>query len=86
MALLHVGALAAPLFVTWQAIVVTVVLYWLTGSIGVCLGYHRLLTHGAFANVTNPKALTVDHRTITISGVTVPYVAATPAGLLKWNT
>ena len=43
---LHVGALAAPFFITWQAIAITVVLYWLTGSIGVCLGYHRLLTHG----------------------------------------
>ena len=21
---------------------------WLTGSVGVCLGYHRLLTHGSF--------------------------------------
>ena len=48
LALLHVGALAAPFFFTWQAVAVAAVLYWLTGSIGVCLGYHRLLTHGAF--------------------------------------
>lgn len=48
LALLHVGALAAPFFVTWQALTVAAALYWLTGSIGVCLGYHRLLTHGAF--------------------------------------
>ncbi len=48
LALLHVGALAAPFFFTWQGLVAAVALYWLTGSIGVCLGYHRLLTHGAF--------------------------------------
>ena len=46
--LLHVGALAAPFFITWQGVTISLVLYWLTGSIGVCLGYHRLLTHGAF--------------------------------------
>ncbi|MCA9170070.1 MAG: acyl-CoA desaturase, partial [Planctomycetales bacterium] len=46
--LLHVGALAAPFYFTWQGLAVGFVLYWLTGSIGVCLGYHRLLTHGAF--------------------------------------
>jgi len=46
--LVHLGALLAPFFVTWPAIAVAAALYWLTGSIGVCLGYHRLLTHGAF--------------------------------------
>ena len=46
--LLHVGALAAPFCFSWEALVVCLVLYWFNGSIGVCLGYHRLLTHGAF--------------------------------------
>jgi len=41
----HLGALAAPFFFTWQALLVTVVLSWMTGCLGVCLGYHRLLTH-----------------------------------------
>lgn len=48
LALLHLGALAAPFVFSWQALVAAVALYWLTGSIGVCLGYHRLLAHGAF--------------------------------------
>jgi len=46
--LLHVGALAAPFCFSWEAMVVCLVFYWFNGSIGVCLGYHRLLTHGAF--------------------------------------
>ncbi len=46
--LLHVGALAAPFVFTWQAAVVALVLYWITGSLGICLGFHRLLTHGSF--------------------------------------
>ena len=44
----HVGVLAAPFFFTWKALGICVLLGWLTGSIGVCMGYHRQLTHGAF--------------------------------------
>ncbi|NLY01762.1 MAG: acyl-CoA desaturase [Rhodopirellula sp.] len=46
--LIHVGALAAPLAFTWKAVLLAVALSWITGSLGVCLGYHRLLTHGSF--------------------------------------
>lgn len=46
--LIHVGLLAAPFTFTWQALVLTLGLHWLTGGIGICLGYHRLLTHGSF--------------------------------------
>jgi stearoyl-CoA desaturase (delta-9 desaturase) len=44
---IHVGACAAflPGTFTWPAVLVALVLYYLTGGIGVCLGYHRLLTH-----------------------------------------
>src|SRR5262245_53768467 len=45
--LAHVGGLAAPFFFTWKALGVCCVLAWLTGSIGVCMGYHRQLTHGS---------------------------------------
>jgi stearoyl-CoA desaturase (delta-9 desaturase) len=45
---LHLGALAAPFFFSWQALVLTVVLHWFTGGIGICLGFHRYLTHASF--------------------------------------
>ena len=45
---LHAGALAAPFFFSWEAFAVCMGLYWFSGSIGVCMGYHRLLTHGSF--------------------------------------
>ena len=45
MALMHVGAVAAFFFVTWQAVAVAVGLHWLTLSVGICLGYHRFLSH-----------------------------------------
>ena len=45
----HLGALAAPFFFTWKALGLCAFLAWLTGSIGVCMGYHRQLTHGSFS-------------------------------------
>jgi stearoyl-CoA desaturase (delta-9 desaturase) len=41
----HVLALLAPWFFSWSALAVAIALHWLFGSIGICLGYHRLLTH-----------------------------------------
>jgi stearoyl-CoA desaturase (delta-9 desaturase) len=46
--IVHAGALAAPFFFTWKALGVAAFLAWLTGSVGVCMGYHRQLTHGSF--------------------------------------
>lgn len=45
---LHLGALAAPFFFSWQGLALFVVMQFITGSMGVCIGYHRLLTHGSF--------------------------------------
>lgn len=46
--LAHLAALAAPFFFSWQGLTAFLVLYVLTGSLGICMGYHRLLTHGSF--------------------------------------
>jgi sn-2 palmitoyl-lipid 9-desaturase len=46
--LIHVGALAAPFCFTWKGLLVAIALAWLTGGLGVTLGYHRLLTHRSF--------------------------------------
>jgi stearoyl-CoA desaturase (delta-9 desaturase) len=52
---LHVGALLAfvPAFLTWKALAVCAFMHWFTGGIGICMTYHRLLTHRSFA--TRPK-------------------------------
>ncbi len=44
-AAIHVGCLAAPFFFTWRALGAAILLHWLTSSIGICLGYHRYLSH-----------------------------------------
>lgn len=48
MALFHVGAVAALFMFNWKALVVTIVLWWITASLGVGMGFHRLLTHRGY--------------------------------------
>lgn len=45
---LHLGALAAPFYFTWSGLLVAALLSWATGCLGICLGFHRLLTHASF--------------------------------------
>jgi len=74
----HVVCLAAPFTFTWEALGIAVVLHWMAGSLGICLGYHRLLTHsgmktynwvrylfagiGCFAGEGSPMDWVADHR------------------------
>lgn len=44
-AIVHLSILLTPWFFSWRALGVTLFLHWLFGSIGICLGYHRLLSH-----------------------------------------
>ncbi len=48
MFLFHVGALAALFFFTWKALLVAMALWWISGSLGIGIGYHRLLTHRGY--------------------------------------
>src|SRR5271170_5415764 len=45
MGLFHVGAVAALFFFTWKALFVAMFLWWVSGSLGIGMCYHRLLTH-----------------------------------------
>lgn len=42
---IHAVALLAPWHFSWPALGEMIFLHWLTGSLGICLGFHRLLTH-----------------------------------------
>lgn len=50
MALIHAGALLAlvPANFSWTAIGVAVLLHWITGGLGITLGWHRLVSHRSF--------------------------------------
>lgn len=44
----HVGAILALFFFTWKAFALTILLWWIAGSLGIGMGYHRLLTHRGY--------------------------------------
>jgi stearoyl-CoA desaturase (delta-9 desaturase) len=48
MAAFHIGAVAALFFFTWKATLVAIFLWWISGSLGIGMGYHRLLTHRGY--------------------------------------
>jgi sn-1 stearoyl-lipid 9-desaturase len=48
MILFHVGAVAALFFFSWKAFFVALFLWWLSASVGIGMGYHRLLTHRGY--------------------------------------
>ncbi|MBK9317308.1 MAG: fatty acid desaturase [Acidobacteria bacterium] len=48
MLLFHIGAIAALFNFSWPALGVGVLMWWIAGSLGIGIGYHRLLTHRGF--------------------------------------
>lgn len=56
---MHVGALAAPFFFTWPALATCVLLHWMTGSLGICLGYHRFLSHRSLKLIAPARFFTL---------------------------
>jgi fatty-acid desaturase len=54
MVIFHLCTIAALFMFSWKALFVTLFLWWVAGSLGVGMGYHRLLTHRGFKT---PKAV-----------------------------
>jgi fatty-acid desaturase len=48
MAFFHIGAVAAFFYFSWSAVLTAVFLYWVAGSLGIGMSYHRLLTHRGY--------------------------------------
>lgn len=48
MVVFHIGAVAALFTFSWKALAVAAVLLWVACSLGIGMGYHRLLTHRGF--------------------------------------
>ena len=48
MSLFHVGAIVALFNFSWPSFAAAVFLWWVSGSLGIGIGYHRLLTHRGF--------------------------------------
>ncbi len=48
MVVFHLGAIAALFMFSWKALFIALVVYWVAGSLGIGMGYHRLLTHRGY--------------------------------------
>jgi fatty-acid desaturase len=44
----HIGAVAALFVFSWKALFLAMGLWWVAGSLGIGMGYHRLLTHRGY--------------------------------------
>nr|AIA12259.1 Fatty acid desaturase [uncultured bacterium]AIA12293.1 Fatty acid desaturase [uncultured bacterium]AIW80552.1 fatty acid desaturase [uncultured bacterium] len=54
MIIFHAGAIIALFMFSWKALFVTLFLWWVSGSLGIGMGFHRLLTHRGYKT---PKAV-----------------------------
>ena len=71
----HLAAVAALFFWSWPAVITAVILYWIGGSLGIGMGWHRLLTHRGY---TVPKAVEyflVTCGTMALEGGPIQWVA-----------
>ncbi|HXW16916.1 MAG TPA: fatty acid desaturase [Candidatus Acidoferrales bacterium] len=48
MVIFHILAVAALFFFTWNGLFIALFLWWLSASVGIGMGYHRLLTHRGY--------------------------------------
>ena len=46
--LFHVGAVSALFYASWKMLLLALVMWSISGCLGICIGYHRLLTHRSF--------------------------------------
>ncbi|HSS22333.1 MAG TPA: fatty acid desaturase [Pyrinomonadaceae bacterium] len=48
LAIAHILAVSALFFWSWPGVITTLVLFWVSGSLGIGMGWHRLLTHRGY--------------------------------------
>ena len=75
MAAFHVGAIASLFFFTWKALAVACFLWWVSGSLGIGMGYHRLLTHRGYKTPKWIEYLLTICATLTLEGGPIYWVA-----------
>jgi fatty-acid desaturase len=75
MVLFHLGALAALFFFTWKAFFLAIILWWVSGSLGIGMGYHRLLTHRGYKTPKWVEYFLTVCATLTLEGGPIFWVA-----------
>jgi stearoyl-CoA desaturase (delta-9 desaturase) len=75
MALFHLGAIAALFFFSWKALLLSILLWWVAGSLGIGMGYHRLLTHRGYKTPKWIECLLTLCGTLALEGGPIYWVA-----------
>ena len=73
---LHLGALAAPFCFSWYGLWLALILSWVSGGLGVCLGFHRLLTHSSYETYRPVRGLLALFGTLAGEGPPIMWVSA----------
>lgn len=73
--LFHIGAVIALFHFTWGAFLSAVLLWWISGSLGIGIGYHRLLTHRGFKTPKWVEYVLTTCGALAFEGGPIPWVA-----------
>ena len=71
----HIGAVAAFFYIDTGAILVAAILWWVSGSLGIGIAYHRLLTHRGFKTPTWMEYFLTICGTLALEGGPIFWVA-----------
>ncbi|HEY0701549.1 MAG TPA: acyl-CoA desaturase [Candidatus Acidoferrales bacterium] len=75
MVMFHIGAIAALFYFTWGALAVSVLLWWVSMSLGIGMGYHRLLVHRGYKTPKWVEYFLTVCATLTLEGGPIFWVA-----------
>ena len=75
MVLFHAGAVVALFVFSWKALALAILLWWITGSLGIGMGYHRLLTHRGYKTPKWVEFVLTVCGTLALEGGPIPWVA-----------
>jgi fatty-acid desaturase len=70
----HTCAIAALFFWSWPAVITAIVFYWIGASLGIGMGYHRLLTHRGYKVPKLVEYFLVTCATMTLEGGPIQWV------------
>jgi stearoyl-CoA desaturase (delta-9 desaturase) len=71
----HLFALLGAVTFSWKALAVAAALWWITGSLGIGLGFHRLLTHQGFHARLWVRRFLTTCGTLAVQGGPIAWVA-----------
>jgi fatty-acid desaturase len=71
----HLGAVAALFFWSWPAVISAIGLYWVAGSLGIGMGFHRLLTHRGYKVPNLVEYFLVTCGSLAVEGGPIQWVA-----------